>query len=142
MRKIEEMYTDHSDNPGIMQVTEVFCDKCDAYLGFDDDCEMHSMKVDGKWLDLCDKCYAEANGYDESLTVENAIKFGGDFKYSLNMFFLKIYTDSEINQILENDFRKLPKEVQTECIDEFASEDIREWAEKIMELDMDYDSLG
>lgn len=71
---------------------------------------------------LCDDCYLKKHQFEETLTLANAIKYsqGNTVKFDVNEFFSWVYDADENEQLIMNDFLKLPEEKQKDYIRNYA----------------------
>lgn len=102
------------------------CETCGCYL---EDTDNHYSE-DGI-NEYCDDCWYDAIEYGESLTVDNMKDYGSNYADSINIngFLKSMYSEDEIETLLWNDFCAMPKEKQTECINEWVKEDEDSWIE-------------
>lgn len=118
---------EHCGHCGAKHTEVMYCDRCGQEI---------SDFEDVKHLDGGDyhfDCWLEEVGYGESLTLENAEKYGEKHtkEVELNGFYGSIFTADEIEEILKREFLGLPKDQQTACIEDTADWDKEEWLEAV-----------
>lgn len=84
----------------------------------------------GEWFieedfDCCDKCF------EESLNKETIVGLGYN-QFDINDFFRSVFSDTEINEILEREFDKIDEGLKKQYYREFA-EGTYEFGEKVAE---------
>jgi hypothetical protein len=106
---------------------EYSCRECGAGL---DDLDLR------RYHGLCPDCFIESDEFTDTLTLDNAMKIsdGADATIDLNHFLSFAYSKEEIEEILLQDFKKLPEDKQREIIKKYATEDDLtpdEWMESL-----------
>ena len=111
----------------------IYCDKCGK--------EIEEFEVnEGDNTELCPDCYIEECGYDESLTLENALKYGEETqsKIEINDFWDFIFTSYDIQLMFEREWSEMPEEMRIDLLNQYAKDrvGIAEWAKEIMKIDV------
>ena len=78
---------------------------------------------------LCSDCYINSALFEKTINMENAMKCDNT-EVEIPDFFAFVYTESEIKDILLEEFSKFPAEKRDEYIRGYALEDISDWAER------------
>jgi hypothetical protein len=111
----------------------IYCDKCGK--------EIEEFEVnEGDNTELCAECYLEQQGYNDTLTLENALKCGEgeEVTIEINPFWQWYFSRREIPMIFEREWDKVPDEDKAEILHAYAKEIIglKDWAKTIMNEDI------
>ena len=72
---------------------------------------------------ICNECFEKNCTEEVALEVGRYINYyEGEEKISINDFLLSVYTDDEIEEILLNDFNKLPENKKSEYVLQYLKE--------------------
>lgn len=111
------------------RIRTLVCDKCEIELD-----DVYYSTPDG---DFCEDCFfANSEEYANTLTLQNALKVGGETSVYIKQFYSWLFSANEIEAILQLKFRSLYSEAeQNEILEEYRAEDRDAWIDELAEQD-------
>lgn len=114
---------DYCYNCGAKETPHYYCDECGEEIGDD---ELYEI-IDNHYHE---ECWYNKLGYQETLTLENAEKYGEKNKatFELNSFYTNGFTAAQIDEIIKREYLAGTTEAERKTeIEDFAEWDKEAW---------------
>ena len=101
----------------LYEEAKIKCDCCGAEI-FED----YYTNISG-W-DICKDCMAKSEDVDDLITLDNVLSYGASEKESvkINHLLYMLYDDDEVEEVLLNDLKKMPKDKLQEKLNWYVRE--------------------